>query len=482
MTIFPTSFQRDLIKRFIGPFLFCFSVIIAILVMQFLILFTDRLVGKDLPIRSIIELIFSNLASLIILAVPMSILAASLLVYGKISETNEFTAIRAAGIHPWRVFAPLFWVSVLLFGSMVYFADNILPRANLDAKRLWTEIRLIRPAFDLQPGVFYEGIDGYTFLARSIDTSTDTMYQITLYRDQGNSGRAVFRAEKAHLKTEANLQTMHLQLYQGSVTRWLPQTDAERFLEQSHFGSYSIRFDISNINPTSNTDESKNDRSMNIAELETLIDSLFIDIQNQKAAFSKKENLQLNKLLKSGTDQSSASSILSPTAEYEVPDYIGQNLSNTPYYILRSAYIEPFDRLSAMRSSIQTLRSSQLDFENLELNVRWRNERIAEYQVEIYKKFAIPFVCLVFFFCGAGIGLISKRGNLGFAAIMSAIISTVYWISIIQGEKWADRLVIPTWLGMWAGNIMLAIVALLLILKVFSDRFFYFSFRRSNNV
>jgi len=411
----------------------------------------------------------------------MSILAASLIVYGKVSETNEFTALRAAGVHPWHVFAPLFWVSVLLFGAMVYFADNTLPKANLDAKRLWTEIRLIRPAFDVQPGVFYEGIDGYTFLARSIDSETDTMYQITLYRDQGNSGRAVFRAEKAHLKTESNLQTMHLQLYDGSVTRWLPQTNEDRFLEQSRFGSYSIRFDISNVNTSSsNPDESVNDRSMNIAELEAVIDSLELDIKTQRAAFTRKENLHINTLLNQRVDSVQTLSDQLPSSSYEVPDYIGRNLSKTPYIILQNTSLDPFDRLNAMRSSIQTLRSSQLDFENMELNIRWRNERIAEYQVEIYKKFAVPFVCIVFFFCGAGIGLISKRGNLGFAAIMSAIISTIYWISIIQGEKWADRLVIPTWTGMWGGNIILGLIAILLLVKVFRDRFFYINIKKAS--
>jgi lipopolysaccharide export system permease protein len=479
MFLFPTSFQKDLIKRFVGPFLFCFSVIIAILVMQFLILFTDRLVGKDLPIWTIIELIFSNLASLVVLAVPMSILAASLLVYGKLSETNEFTALRAAGVHPWRVFSPLFWVSVILFGSMIYFADHILPKANLDAKRLWTEIRFIRPAFDVQPGVFYSGIDGYTFLARSIDTSTDTMYQVTLYRDQGNSGRAVFRAEKAHLKTESDLQTLHLKLYGGNVTRWLPQTDADRFLEQSQFKSYSIRFDISNVNPSQATpDESKNDRSMNRRELNAVIDSLNKDIKLQRLAFARKENFQINTLLKADSIDVLVESRLDDSTVIQVPDYIDKNLSKTPYFILRNSNIDPFERLNAMRSTIQSLRSSQLDFENLELNIRWRNERIAEYTVEIYKKFAVPFVCILFFFCGAGIGLISKRGNLGYAAIMSTVISTVYWISIIQGEKWADRLVLSSWLGMWGGNIILGLVALLLIIKVFRDRYFYFSMKK----
>jgi lipopolysaccharide export system permease protein len=219
---------------------------------------------------------------------------------------------------------------------------------------------------------------------------------------------------------------------------------------------------------------------MNIAELEAVIDSLELDIKTQRAAFTRKENLHINTLLNQRVDSVQTLSDQLPSSSYEVPDYIGRNLSKTPYIILQNTSLDPFDRLNAMRSSIQTLRSSQLDFENMELNIRWRNERIAEYQVEIYKKFAVPFVCIVFFFCGAGIGLISKRGNLGFAAIMSAIISTIYWISIIQGEKWADRLVIPTWTGMWGGNIILGLIAILLLVKVFRDRFFYINIKKAS--
>ncbi len=479
MKILPAAIQRDILRRFAGPFLFCFSVIVALLVMQFLILFTDRLVGKDLPIMTILELIFSNLASLIVLAVPMSVLAASLLVYGKVSELNEYTALRAAGIHPWHILQPVFIVAALMFVGMMYFSNFILPQANLEAKRLWTDIRLLRPAFDVQPGVFYEGIDGYTFLARQVDTETDTMYNITLYRDQGTSGRAVFRADKGHLASEPQRQTLHLQLYNGNVTRWIPQTNQNRLLEQSSFGDYSIRFDISNLNPSrTNPDDVKNDRSMNIAELRQVIDSVGAEIASQRAVFDRKENFYVSRIARYTPPSDSIWTSTHTSSSASLPEFMEENMKESEFAFLSSDAIPAIDRINMMRNTIESLRSSRLDFENLALNLRWRQERIAEYTVEIYKKFAVPFVTIVFFFCGATIGLLSKKGNLGFAAIISAILSTVYWISIIQGEKWSDRLFVSPLVGMWGGNILLGLLALVLLTVLVRERLFSNSARR----
>jgi lipopolysaccharide export system permease protein len=474
MQLYPTTIQRDLLRRFIGPFMFSFSVIVALLIMQFLILFTDRLVGKDLPLLTILELIFSNLASLVVLAIPMSMLAASLLVYGRLSELNEFTALRAAGIHPWQLIKPLLWVSLLVFGIMVYFSNRILPEANLQSKRLWTEIRLIRPAFDVQPGVFYDGIDGYTFLANRIDTQTDSLYGITLYRDQGTYGRAVFRAEKGHIQSELGGSFLKLDLIGGHVTRWIPQSTGNRLMEQSAYQRYSIRFDISTIIPSDSSGNSlQSDRSMSIRELRTQIDSVELQLKTQLQYFSKKENFALQRLIEAPLSPAFTlkPSLFTPNV---LPEYYSTNLKASNIVFLQSDSIPPIDRISVLRSTIESLKSSQLDYQNLGQNLQWREQQKAEYRVEILKKFAVPFVCIPFFLCGAFIGLLSKRGNLGFAAITSAVVSTLFWISIIQGEKWADRLFISPAVGMWFGNALLMTLAGILMYRVYTEKEFRF--------
>ena len=105
-------------------------------------------------------------------------------------------------------------------------------------------------------------------------------------------------------------------------------------------------------------------------------------------------------------------------------------------------------------------------FESTSSNILWRLKRINKYLVEIHKKFSIPMACVVFILLGAPIGMMTKKGNFGYAALISAIILTIYWITIIQGEKLADRLFISPFVGMWAFNIIFSCVGILLILRL----------------
>ncbi|MEX0929258.1 MAG: LptF/LptG family permease, partial [Balneolales bacterium] len=114
MRFLPNKIQLDILKRHTGPFIFCFLTVMFLLMMQFFIQFIDHLVGKDIPALVILELIMVNLAYMVVLAVPMTILASSLMTFGKFSEQNEFTAIKAAGIHPMRIMLPVMIAGILI--------------------------------------------------------------------------------------------------------------------------------------------------------------------------------------------------------------------------------------------------------------------------------------------------------------------------------------------------------------------------------
>jgi len=122
----PGSIERDLLKRHVGPFVFCFVTIMFLLLMQFLIQFMDHLIGKGIPLMVILELIMVNLAYMVVLAVPMTILAASLMAYGKFSEQNEYTAVRAAGVHPFRILRPSLVMALLLSVFLGWFSNEVL--------------------------------------------------------------------------------------------------------------------------------------------------------------------------------------------------------------------------------------------------------------------------------------------------------------------------------------------------------------------
>ncbi|MDZ7715566.1 MAG: LptF/LptG family permease [Balneolaceae bacterium] len=116
--------------------------------------------------------------------------------------------------------------------------------------------------------------------------------------------------------------------------------------------------------------------------------------------------------------------------------------------------------------ALQKLRNIKSGLDNLTVNIKWRTERIARYMVEVHKKFSIPLACIVFVLLGAPIGMYTKNGNLGYAALISTIFLTFYWISIIQGEKLADRLFISPFTGMWFSNILLGLIGLYMVIRL----------------
>ena len=170
-------------KKTFGPFCFCFFGVMFVLLMQFLVLHIDKLIGKDIPLGVIFELIITNLAYMVVLAAPMAVLVASLMAFGKFSEHNELTALRASGVNTLQIIMPVLIASTILSAGLVWFSNAILPEANSKARNLFIDIRLKKPGFELEPNVFYDGIEGYTFLVDRIDPSSDTLYNITFFKN-----------------------------------------------------------------------------------------------------------------------------------------------------------------------------------------------------------------------------------------------------------------------------------------------------------
>lgn len=222
------SVQKDLLKKHIGPFLFCFVTLMFVLLMQFLILHVDKLVGKGLPFLIVIELILNNLAYMVVLAGPMAVLVSTLMAFGKFSEWNELTAIKAAGINPFKLILPVIGAGFLLFLIMGYFSNYILPEANHKARSLFIDIRTQKPAFDLQPATFYDEIDGYTFLIKEINPETDSLYDVRVFQEPTDHRyQAIINADKGWLESPDEV-TMTLHLINGSILRYIPGRDGNK--------------------------------------------------------------------------------------------------------------------------------------------------------------------------------------------------------------------------------------------------------------
>ena len=516
MKLIPNSLQAYLLRQHTGPFLFSFLTVMFLLLMQFLINHIDKLVGKGIPLMVIIELILTNLAYMVVLAMPMAVLVATVMSYGKFAELNEYTAIRATGVNPLRLISPILVAATLLTVFLVWFSNFVLPDANHKARSLFIDIRIKKPGFDLKPNVFYDGINGYVFLVKGMDAETDSLYDVTLFQEK-TAGRkkAIIKAERGHLSSETR-EIITLMLYNGTITRYVRQHGTVGTItEVTDFKRYRISFDLSSMEFSKSNPENrrKSDRTMSARAMLALTDTLKREVREEIA----KHHTISSRLLPEESNDSLSSSVLeSPhsvniqpdsnainhqqeytVAEINLPSRAtslavgdtfkkpdlnqnsvvskvestmlsvqedGDNLKWASFVALK--YLSNEEYKTILRTSSSALRGVKSNYMNLKSTLKWKKMRIARYLVEVHKKFSIPVACIIFVLIGAPLGLIARNGHLGFSAVVSAILLTFYWIGIIQGEKMADRLFISPVTGMWAANTVLLVIGLGLIVYV----------------
>lgn len=465
MRLLPNKLQLDILKRHVGPFIFCFCTLMFLLLMQFLILYIDLLIGKGLPLGVILELIVTNLASMVVLAIPMAVLVASLMAFGKVTELNELTALRAAGVNPINVISPVLVSAVLLSIFLMWFSNDVLPDANQRARSLFIDIRLKKPGFDLKENEFYEGIDNYTFLVKKITHESDSLHNVTIYQHSTRDRKEAFiKAQKGQLESEQDGQTLTLFLKDGSVLRKLDRRQKGKLIdvfEETKFDRYRISFDLSDLafSRSNPADRSRNDRTMNIQAMSSVVDSLQNQIRNQKEQILENNRYIYPTLTNQNTGQRQAPHLSRKRVD----------TTDIPYYsnYLALQHLQSKNEQQRLHDiALMRLRNYNSFVEDITQDTQWRLEKIAQYLVEIHKKFSIPFACIVFVLLGAPIGMYTQKGNLGYAALIGTVFLTFYWISIIQGEKMADRLFISPFTGMWISDIILGLIGIILVFSI----------------
>ncbi len=451
--------QIDLLKKHLGPFLFCFFGVMFVLLMQFLVLHIDKLIGKDIPFGVILELIITNLAYMVVLAAPMAVLVASMMAFGKFSENNELTALRASGVNTLQIIMPVLVASTLLSVGLMWFSNAVLPEANSKARSLFIDIRLKKPGFELEPNVFYDGIEGYTFLVDRIDPVSDTLYNITLFQEPtNNQNRAYIKADKGFLTSEGT-EALTLHLFDGEILRYPSKRAAtrDRNMEQIEFHKHRKTFDLSDLafNRSRGSGTSRSDRTMSIQAMAFVVDTLEQEIKELRYQIVEDSISTLHP----GTFNHGAASTK--------PTESGHIAQSTLFILNQVGSTTQQIRLANLGYS--QVENAQSQIERAKSNELWRVKRIQRYWVEIHKKFSIPFACIIFVLLGAPIGILTRKGNVGYAAIIASLVLTVYWISVIQGEKLADRLFISPFLGMWSFNMLYMGIGLTLLLHLSYD-------------
>lgn len=458
-----TKFHRMILRLLPGPFLGWLATLMFLLLMQFLIRYMPDLVGKGLPLSAVLELVAYSLAYMVVLAVPMSVLIASLMTFGKLAETRSYAVMKSAGVSFSQLVWPALVASLVVAGGMTYFNSIVLPQANFRAKALWSDIRQKKPGFALQPGVFYEGIPNYSILVKEIPPDSNILRDILIFDySEGSRNRTEIKAQRGEIRALEDGSKMDLILENGELHRLLTEgaRSDERY-ERLQFGRHRLSVSIEDFSfeRSNPKDGRRTDRTMPTSEMSNLIDSLRMSVA------------------RTTQDLFDAAVMLGVRTELPGPDDDYLTARATPASLTTRvegarvvvARMNADQRKRAYGSAAQKARLVRTDVDNAKRSIKWQSQRADRYAVEVHKKFSIALACLVFMLIGAPLGLSIRRGTLATSGAIAIGIFLFYWVTLVQGEKLADRGFLEPWVGMWAANIATLAAALYLVAYITLD-------------
>ncbi len=423
-----------ILRAHIGPFLFSFCTIMFVFLLQFIMKFIDQLVGKGLSWLIIGELIALSLAWMVVLAVPMAVLVATLMAFGNLSSQNEITAMKASGVSLYKMILPVAIASLFLTYGLIQFNNKVLPEANHRVKVLMVDIRRIKPTLSIVPGLFSQDLQGYSILARKKYEQSNDLEGLTIYDYTDPSVNVVVTAEHGKVSFTPDYRKLIMDLTDGEIHQ-VSTTDRSAY-RKMRFLRHRIVMNAEGFDFERSSEDalSRGDREMSANEMITIVDSL------RRTEFDGRKGL-----MREESGHPSPLPRLPARTDAQGPEIIHQQ---------------------AVFLALNETRRLGNDIDNQILLERYNADQINSFLVEINKKYSIPVACIVFVFIGAPIGIMARRGTFTVATSLSFGFFLLYWASLIGGEKLADRGMISPWLGMWAANIVLGIFGCYLTIRM----------------
>jgi lipopolysaccharide export system permease protein len=464
------------IKSFIGPLILTFFFVVFVLLMQFLWKYIDDLIGKGLEINIIAEFLLYTSASLVPMAMPLAVLLASLMTFGNLAENLELLAFKSSGISLIRIMAPVMVLSGLISIGAFFFANNLVPIANLKMRSLLYDIQQQRPELTIKPGVFDNTLEGYSIRIGDRDSRTNLLHDIWIYDHTDKQGNvSVTVADSGYMKMSADEKHLLLTLFNGRTYIELQKEKKEN----RHIKSYPHRRDRFEhqemiIEMTgfglNRTDEKlfRNSYAMlNLSQLQHFEDSLIKDIDTLYQKFHRTIHGTLVEKPK-GILIGRAPGL--PVQDTLHPEELEKELQIASLHV-DSAYAE-LNKLERRKALTQALNFARTNKSVTASNVgteEFRIARLRRYQNEIHRKFTYSLLCLVFFFIGAPLGAIIRKGGLGIPVIVSVLLFLIYYIISITGEKFARESMVLPFLGMWLATFLTIPVSIWLTWKAAND-------------
>ena len=450
---------RYITKSFLGTFVLTFFIVVFIWVMQFVWLYVDDLVGKGLEFKIIAELLFYTSITAIPMSLPLALLLALLMCFGNLGEHYELVAMKASGISMWRAMRPLFNFALILSVLAFFISNSLIPIATLKWRTLLTDIQRQKLAFNIKEGVFYKDIENYVIFVDRKGKDGSHIYGVKIYDHSEHNGcTKVIAADSGMMSMSPNQRSIIFTLYNGhNYTDLTPDNYKEtRPFERMSFKQEQLKFSLASFDMTRSSEEmyKSYQQMMNIRQLSTALDSLEVRYSDKQQAFNDGFTRRWANYYSLKNETSSGSMVADTSQRLHWPlldRYEGEN---------RSAI------LGLAMGSAQNAKDNAT-FNKLDLGTQ--TENINKHRKEWHKKFTLSIACLIFFFIGAPLGSIIRKGGLGLPVVVSVLFFVVYYIISTIGERMAVFGDLNMFVGVWLSSIVLAPVGLFLTFKATTD-------------
>ena len=423
--------HRYILKAHLIPFIFSTLTLMGIFLLQFMMKFADRLVGKGLDTWLLIKLVVFNLSWMLVLVVPMATLVATLMAYGNFSQNNEITILKSSGVSLYKMMAGPFIASILLAILLFLFNDKVLPDANHQARLLMQDISQQKPTLSLEPGFFSQEVSKYAILVREINSNTNELNGVTIYDYTTPAKINVVTATTGKIYFTADQKNLVMDLWRGEIHEAdVKETGLYRKLI---FDKHRIVMDGSQFSFHQSQGGIKGERELGVDTMNAIVGNFKAE-REQQLNFLKVES---NKFF--FTDSS----------------FISVYPNRVPAVSDKLVLARVLDKIRTAKNNI-TSKARSVEFSDRE---------IEKYEVEIFKKYSIPTACIIFILIGAPLGVMVRKGGFGVAASISLFFFLIYWAFLIGGEKLAERGFFSPFIGMWAANFLLGFLGIVLTIK-----------------
>jgi len=423
--------DQFILKSFLGPFVLTFLIVTFALLLQFLWLYIDELVGKGLSFGVIAEFLGWGAATLIPLALPLATLFASIMTMGGFGENSELLAMKAAGISLPRILTPLIVLSFIISIGAFFAANNLIPVAYNNIYALRDDIGKTKEEIRIPTGVFYDGIEGYNIRIDRRDKKSGSIYDVMVYNHSDRGNMSLTIADSGSIKLTEDKGNLIFTLFNGFSYEEPRHQMGDTVYAMQRIGFNKQELIISLENYAFKRSEanrfSKEVMSQNLKQLGHARDSL-------DSAYVIIKGRQLQDLVVAG-------GFIAPKQLDSVQsNRLKEQFDSDSLFKFKTLYDEQLAIEGALAASLEA--TTVLD--NYQLDEYRYSYPLRKVRVERFRKFTLSFACFIFFFIGAPLGAIIRKGGLGTPVVISMFFFVFYWVIDISGKKLAtDGVVTP---------------------------------------